>query len=411
MVAVFPVERRGIGLAKEAAGAVGTPVLPTVGVPCEKFTVEDKINPLVDKSWRQAMPEEYGYTQGTYLTDWDASGPVYADTIGHFLLNVLGDYTTTAVTPITPTTTLNGGLAIGTTTVTVASGTGIIANMWLQIDVAANAEVVQVLSVATNVVTLQPATPIRLTHLTGVAVTNTTTGNGKYTHVFSTLNSAANGAQPPTHTLTDISGIPASTGARMYGSSCVSEVVLNGNAQQFLTWQAKGQGWLSGIAGSTPTFAPSTQPAQAAWNSIAGIGGPATGGTLINYVSDWSVTIQRKLEPVWTTQGVQNPYVIARGGLTVALKLLFEATPSEAPLLALLNNNQPQTQFVATGPNSSSITVDGQTTAYETAKLNDGKAVYGYDVSARYMANTTNVGNSGGYSPIKITIVNAVPTY
>jgi len=27
------------------------------------------------------------------------------------------------------------------------------------------------------------------------------------------------------------------------------------------------------------------------------------------------------------------------------------------------------------------------------------------------MANTTNVGNSGGFSPIKITIVNAVPTY
>jgi hypothetical protein len=410
MVAVFPVTRRGIALGKEAAGAVGTPVMPTIGVPAEKFTVEDKINPLIDKSWRQSMAEEFGYTAGTYVTDWDIQGPVYADTLGHFLLNCLGDYTSTGVAT-TPNSTLSSPLAIGTFTVPVVAGTGFAANQWIQVDTGSNAEIVQVLSVATNTITLTAATPIRLTHLTGVAVTNTVAGNGNYTHVFSLLNSAANGAQPPTHTLTDISGMPASTFARQYASACVSEVVLTANAQQFLTWQAKGQGWLSSIAATTPVFTASTQPAQAGWNGAVGIGGPASGGTKVLYVSDWAITLARKIAPVWTVQGVQNPYVIARGGFAASLKLTFESAPSETPLLNLLNNTQPQTQFIATGPNSTSITVDAQVTAYDTSKLNDGKETFGYDTTAKLMANTTNVGNSGSFSPCKITVVNSVPSY
>lgn len=409
MVAVFPVERRGIGLAREAV--VGTPVLPTVGVPLEKFTVEDKINPLIDKSWRAAMAEDYGYTQGTYSTDWDASGPVYADTLGHFLYNCLGDYTTTG-TATTPNTTLTGASNVaGATTLTVTSGTSFTLGMNIQVGTGSNAEIVTV-SGAGGATSIPIAnTPLRFSHAAAEAVTNTTAGAGNYTHVFSLLNSAVNGAQPPTHTLTDISGIPATNLARVYASSCVSEITLTGNSQQFLTYDVKGQGWLSAIAASPPVFTASTQPAQAAWNSKVGIGGPAAGGTVVNYVAEWAVTIQRKLEVIWTTQGVQNPYVIARGGVSATAKLMFEATPSEAPLLALLNNTQPQTQFVATGPNSTTITVDSQVNAYETSKINDGKAVFGYDVGSRMIANTTNVGNSAGFSPLKITIVNAIPSY
>lgn len=410
MVAVFPVERRGIALGKEPAGAVGTPVLPTIGVPADKWTAEDKINPLIDKSWRQSMAEEYGYTPGTYCTDWDISGPVYADTLGHFLLNCLGDYTSTGVAT-TPNSTLTGPLAIGTFTVPVVAGAGFAANQWIQVDTGSNAEIVQVLSVATNTITLTATTPIRLTHLTAAPVTNTVAGNGNYTHVFSLLNSQANGAQPPTHTLTDISGVPAATFARQYASACVSEVVLTANAQQFLTWQAKGQGWLSSIAASTPTFTASTQPAQASWNGAVGIGGPASAGTKVLYVSDWAITLARKIAPTWTVQGQQNPYIIARGGFAASLKLTFETVPSETPLLNLLNNTQPQTQFIANGPNSTSITVDAQVTAYDTSKLNDGKEVFGFDTTAKLMANTVNVGNSGSFSPCKITIVNAVPTF
>jgi hypothetical protein len=409
MVAVFPVERRAVGLAREAI--TGTAVLPTVGVPCEKFGPEDKPTGLIDKSWRASMAAEYGYTQGTTISDWDISGPVYADTLGHFLYNCLGDYTTVGVAT-TPNTTLTGASNVaGAVVLTVAAGTSFTIGMNIQVGTGSSAEIVTVSGAGSSTSIPIATTPLRFTHAAAEAVTNTTPGNGNYTHVFSTLNSPLNGAQPPTHTLTDMTGMSGSFGARQYASSCASEVVLTSNAQQFLTWDAKGQAFLSSVAASAPTFNPSTQPAQAAWNSVVGIGGPATGGTLVKYVAEWAVTIQRKLDPVWTTQGAQNPYVIARGGVSAGLKLMFDAAPSEAPLLALLNNTQPQTQFIATGPNSTSITVDAQVSAYDTSKLNDGKAVFGYDVSAKLIGNTTNAGNSPGYSPLKITIVNAVASY
>src|SRR5437879_5031784 len=102
---VFPTERRAIGIAKEAIA--GTPVLPTSTIPLDKFSAEDKVTGLVDKSWRQAMAEEYGYTQGTYSADLDLGGPVYADTFGFGLLNALGEYTVTG-TAAGPNTTLTG---------------------------------------------------------------------------------------------------------------------------------------------------------------------------------------------------------------------------------------------------------------------------------------------------------------
>lgn len=407
---VFPVERRAIGIAKEVTA--GTPVLPTATIPVEKFSPDDKIIGLIDKSWRQSMAEEYAYIQGTYNTDLDMGGPVYADTIGYALLNLFGDYTTTA-TSASPNSTLSGPTLANVTTLTVVSGTGFLANQWIQVgpDASGGAEVVQVLSVATNTITLQATTPTRFAHASASPVTNTAGGSGSYTHVFSLLNSAVNGAQPPFHTVTDVTGVPATNLARVYASAAFSEVILTGNSTALLMWDGKAQAWLSAIAASIPVIAPSTQPTQATWNSIVGVGGPASGGTLNSYVTEWVVTIQRKIEPYWTAQGVQNPYIIARGGLAAAMTLKFGPAPNESQLLNFLNNTQPQVQIIATGPNSSSVQIDAQTTAFDTAKIDDSKAAFGYDVSAKLIANTTNVGFSGSFSPVKITVKNAVPTY
>jgi hypothetical protein len=407
---VFPVERRAVGIAKEVTA--GTPVLPTATIPVEKFAPDDKITGLIDKSWRQSMAEEYAYIQGTYNTDLDLGGPVYADTIGYSLLNLFGDYTSTG-TATTPNSTLSAPAVAGATSITVVSGTGFLANQWIQVgpDATGGAEIVQVLSVATNTITLTSSTPLRFGHANASAVTNTSAGAGNYTHVFSLLNSGTNGAQPPTHTLTDITGIPATNLARVYSSCCFSDIVLTGNATALLTWDGKASGWLSAIAASIPTVSVSTQPTQAAWNSIVGVGGPATGGTLNSYVEEWVLNIQRKLGIYWTAQGVQNPYIIARGGLAASLTLKFGPAPSEAQLLNFLNNTQPQVQIIATGPNSSSIQIDAQLTAFDTAKIADGKEAFGYDVSAKLIGNTTNVGFSAGFSPCKITLKNAVPSY
>ena len=49
--------------------------------------------------------------------------------------------------------------------------------------------------------------------------------------------------------------------------------------------------------------------------------------------------------------------------------------------------------------------------AVEMAEINRGDQAVGYDISGEAIANTTNVGASGGFSPIKYTITNAVASY
>jgi hypothetical protein len=62
------------------------------------------------------------------------------------------------------------------------------------------------------------------------------------------------------------------------------------------------------------------------------------------------------------------------------------------------------------GANLLACTFDIQTAVYNQSKLTDNDHLF-YDVGFRAVANTTNVGQSGGYSPMKVTLQNAIPTY
>ena len=54
-----------------------------------------------------------------------------------------------------------------------------------------------------------------------------------------------------------------------------------------------------------------------------------------------------------------------------------------------------------------SMTVDVLNAAYTTSKIDRGKAAVGYQVDWDAIANTTNVGGSGGFGPIVVTTQNA----
>src|SRR5215472_5291757 len=109
---VFPSERRSLAVALEwdgVFGTAGTGVLPTNTVPVvQAFVPEDKVTPLLDDSIRSAMAATYGYSQGPYVADITIpASNVYADTIGFFLLNILGDMTETGTQSGTLATTIN----------------------------------------------------------------------------------------------------------------------------------------------------------------------------------------------------------------------------------------------------------------------------------------------------------------
>lgn len=233
-----------------------------------------------------------------------------------------------------------------------------------------------------------------------------------YTNVWSTLNTGA--GQPVNNTFSHFQGPAASSGTRQYPGSCLDELTLKWNAEsQLVTYDAKGTSWPSVVAGATPTATFTAVTPIASWRSTLGIGGPATGGTQVKTVTEGEVSIKRKLLPVYTGQGSQNPYIIQRGTVTVTGKLVFIAA-DETPLTTMLANTQPQFQWVldngVAGAGQVKMTVDCASAAYVTSKYDAGKEAVMYQVDWEAVANTTNAGASAGYSPLKVTVLNAVAT-
>lgn len=243
----------------------------------------------------------------------------------------------------------------------------------------------------------------------------TTTGAAApYAHAISTLNTGA--SQPSSLTLTHYQGTPATYLARAYAGCCVSELTIKGNAESSLVMvEAKGLGWPSAIAAATPTSSPSTETPVAAWRYLLGIAGAASGGTLVKTTNEFEITAKRELEPIFTGQNLSTPFYIHRGTVEVSGKLKFAAAADETPLTYMINNTQPQIQLLISNgvtPTSDAayraLQIDMQKGAFKTSKIDMGQAAVGYDTEFDAIANTTNAGASGGYSPIKFTLNNAI---
>jgi hypothetical protein len=238
----------------------------------------------------------------------------------------------------------------------------------------------------------------------------TTTGAADpFTHATSLLNSS-NG-QPKTHTLTHWTGVPTTSGARVYSSACLSDLTIKWDAAAKLCeYDAKGMAWGSAVAGSTPTASPSAVPPLASWRGLLGLAGPASGGTLVGTVATATIDIKRKLEAHYTLSNGQQPYVIQRGSLGISGKMSFIAA-DETPITKYLADTQEQFQLLIsngiTGAGQRQLTVDCNLVDYRTAKINQGKTATMYDVEFDGLANSTSAGASGGLSPGKVTILNA----
>jgi Tfp pilus assembly protein PilX len=240
-----------------------------------------------------------------------------------------------------------------------------------------------------------------------------TTGAGPYTHTLSLLNNAQ--GQPPSMTVTDRQGITASTGARTYPGYCISELTLSGNAEQLLTYEVKGTGWGSAAAGASPTNAPVTSTVTPAWRSSV-----SWGGTAVTSVMEWSLTLARELMVINTADGTQNPFVIARGPLTVNGNLNIVAsdqTPlnAEVPLTNLVAGTEAALVIAVAanyaGTAGHSITFTMTKTQLVSAPQQRSQTVIGWNVGFQCFANDTDDGTTGGLSPVKATLVNGVATY
>lgn len=396
--------RQYVGLAVETTQ--GTAVTPAVTVPVNTFSPQDMPTWLDDKALRGSMTEPYNRVQGVKHTEFDLAGPAYFDTLGYLLSNIFGDIVYSGTYTGSGTTTLAADAAAGATS--ISTNASISSSTLIQIGTGTLSEVRLTTGVSgVGPYSLTFATGLTYAHSSGATVKPITT---PYAALFSTLNTG-NG-QPSTMTITDYQGPTASTGTRAYAGCCLSELNIKGNAESTtIEYDAKGMGWPSASAAAF-TSAPSSSLPQAAWEIQAGIAGPASGGTLVRTVGEFSLSLKRVLEIIYTGQNSQNPYVIFRGKLTSSGNFTFPAVADETPLTYLNSNTQPQTQLIISnglsGANLLSLQIDHQATAWTTSQIDRSRASVGYNVSWDGIANTTNAGGSGGYSPVSVTLSNAI---
>ena len=418
---VAPSSRSWGGIAREIGGngasGAGTPVLPTNTIPLDKssYEVEDMPKFLEDLAIRGQMSHRFADVLGVEDASISIGGPFYGDVWGYLIDNLMGDLSTTGTGPANGTHITNsGGVSAGGISITVTSTTGYTNSSVVQIDSGNLSETVILnASGGTAATTLYFSNyPLRFAHGSSATVV---TVSGQYNHSFNVLNQLAGyggaaGAQPPTHTFTDVTYLTPSVYARSYPSVCIGQIELTGNSENLLMIKASGNSWVSAPASTIPTNTTTFTAPLAAWNTTVTI------GTVVIYdIGEFAVTIKREMAVYWTEQGAQNPFIIARGDLDATGTLRFSVPSDETALNYMLNHTIPSVTIVSTNgltlTNELQLTLTMTQADFIKAKPTRSGVLIGYDTEFRTIANATDVGGSGGLGQITVGLIDNVPTF
>lgn len=226
----------------------------------------------------------------------------------------------------------------------------------------------------------------------------TTGASAPYSHTGSVLNTG-NG-QPTGYTLTDYDNLAA----RQFAGMQFTEVQIKASADGLLEYTAKAEGFASAVQGSPPSPSYDSVPPIANWR-----GQLLIGGSSVPYAPDLEMTIKRSVQVVHTIQNIQQPFVVFVGALEVSGKLTFVAQ-DESQFLNMVNNTQPSLDITwaqGSGATLSSLNLHCSKAAYTKATKTRGKEYMEISAEFEAVGNTTDVGASAGYSPIKATFQNA----
>lgn len=233
----------------------------------------------------------------------------------------------------------------------------------------------------------------------GVLGDLTTTGaSAPFTHAAAVLNTGT--GQPPSYTGSDYYAITT----RQYAGMKFSEVGFKFSGDGLLEYSAKATCLASATAANpTPSFTAVTP--QAAWTGAVTIGGSAS-----LLLIDGECAIKRPVTVIHTADGTQAPYALWSGPVSVSGKMTL-VMEDDAQLTNYLTNAKPSLDFnFAQGAGAAATQVKLHMTkvAYSEAEISRGKDYIELSVSYDALANTTDVGASAGYSPIKVTLQNAI---
>ena len=231
--------------------------------------------------------------------------------------------------------------------------------------------------------------------LAGVLGADDVTGSAApYAHKF-TLN---NTAQPKTYTITDA----VNGSIRQAAGVHFSEVSFKIDPSQLVTYTAKGQGNLTATT-TRPTASYSAVRGSLGWNFAAKLGGVAS-----TLVESADVTITRVQTPFYTL-GQQNPNIY--DGIVSASVKLQMVMEDEAEITKFLASTSETLELSFTnGAGATQIGLDivMSKAIYKTLVKDRSKDYVALQIEATALGNNTDVGASGGFSPLSVTVTNAI---
>lgn len=227
----------------------------------------------------------------------------------------------------------------------------------------------------------------------------TTTGAAApYTHAFAVKNSGT--GQPTSQSWTDFDAVDT----RGYTGTQVNDLTVKWDGEKALTFDAKLVGFVSTVQ-TKPTQSASAIPLVPGWECNFQIAGAAD-LTLI----DAELAIKRSTKPIPTATGSQSPAQIFVGPAEVTGKMVVLAA-TNTQLTNYLTVAQPSLDFTFTqgaGAALTQVKFHLSKANYETAKPNRSKEWVEYDITFEAISTAADAGASGGVSPLKVTLQNAL---
>lgn len=230
-----------------------------------------------------------------------------------------------------------------------------------------------------------------------VAVTG---ASAPFTSVMAVLNTGT--TQPPSYTLT----VNDAISARQFAGSRFSEVAFKFDGNGKLEYTAKSIGFITATTTApTPSF--SAVPIMPVYLGVVKLG-----GTIASTVLSGELTIKRAVDPIFNVDGTPVAYdnwagpVSADGKLTLVMDTdtYRAAYAAGTPTSVDINFTQ------GTGTGLTQVLLHASSVYFTAAPPNFGKTWVELDLTFDCVANVTDAGASGGYSPVKVTLQNAVPT-
>lgn len=380
----LPTSLSYLGIAKETTR--GTGVAPSAFIPLKTIDPYDKVEYYPVEVLQGSMAQIYGEVQGYKWTEFEVAGPVFADTYAWIPAGILGDMTAA---------TGSRSVADGVTTINTPNVTSATA-AWTQADVGRSLTTPN-LPAGTWIISVQSATAATVSQnatASGAAQSFTIGNAAVFQNSFALFNTAP--AQPTSHTLTDFYGVTG-TNSRQYSGFQWTESTLKFSTDGLLEHTSKGTGLNSSVLVAKPTQSFTAVLPIPSWGGAVTIG-----GTVVSKAVEAEITLSRKFEVIKSFDASQSPTIIFLGAFAAKGKITFYID-DDTELVRYLTNTQPSlTLAFSTGGAAATLTSIGfQATkaAYTNAKIIRSKEYVQCETEFEAVANTTDVGASGGYSP------------